>query len=335
MTPVAGHKMKKCLGEMNKIQSYIIIVFSIAILALLFIAGYWGNIVGVERLETKHSFHDSSTKLIVILGERHSGTKYLDKILTNAFFPRYSIAKNAYRPLFNFSGCSPDDIPFQSETCVPVLQFKHMFRHSFLSDEEMAELRSRSEILWILAVRNPCNWADGMYREPWGLCGSFLNVTQCEGFYSDPKMAQKSLNGTTRLQFLKNLEWWDGPQLRNELNERNWNNNSDSVYKNGVFELRRHKLLIMRQLIHAVGPYRYKLVHLADIEKSPELFVKNIANEFGLQTNSAKEKLKASDKQHQIKCFNEDEIHAVGEKIDWELEEKFGFTLSDCHACKD
>mmetsp|Transcript_8702 Transcript_8702/g.12372 ORF Transcript_8702/g.12372 Transcript_8702/m.12372 type:complete len:334 (+) Transcript_8702:46-1047(+) len=333
MPPVAIGRRRKRSTRINRFPKDLFIVFSLAAVASFFIVRRWNHNVVVERLETKHSFH-GSTKLIVLLGERHSGTTYLDRILTHAFFPEYSISKNTYRPLLNFSGCSPDGRPFQSETCVPVLHFKHMFRHSFLSDEEMAELRSRSEILWILAVRNPCNWADGMYREPWGLCGSALTETQCQGFYTAPKLPQKALNGATRLQFLESLEWWDGDEFRNKLNERSQENKTDSVYKNGLFELRKHKLLIMRQLMHAVGPYRYKVVHLADVEKSPELFVKNIANEFGLQRN-IKEKLKPSDKQHEIKCFNEDEMHAVEKKIDWKLEEKFGFTLSDCHACID
>ena len=71
---------------------------------------------------------------------------------------------------YKFSGCSPDAHAKQTWSFIPVLEFKHMFRHSLLSETEIDELKLHTDSLWILAVRSPCDWADAMFRKPWHLC---------------------------------------------------------------------------------------------------------------------------------------------------------------------
>ena len=41
---------------------------------------------------------------------------------------------------------------------IPVLMHKHMFRHDLLNETELAEIEARTDILWILVVRSPCDW---------------------------------------------------------------------------------------------------------------------------------------------------------------------------------
>lgn len=39
---------------------------------------------------------------------------------------------------------------------IPVLLHKHMFRHHLLNRTELAEISRRTDILWLFAVRSPC-----------------------------------------------------------------------------------------------------------------------------------------------------------------------------------
>jgi hypothetical protein len=41
---------------------------------------------------------------------------------------------------------------------IPVLLHKHMFRHDLLNETELAEIKARTDILWVLVVRSPCDW---------------------------------------------------------------------------------------------------------------------------------------------------------------------------------
>ena len=45
-----------------------------------------------------------------------------------------------------------------------------MFRHSLLNETELAMVAQRTDILWLLVVRSPCEWAEAMKRVPWHMC---------------------------------------------------------------------------------------------------------------------------------------------------------------------
>lgn len=52
------------------------------------------------------------------------------------------------------------------------------------------------------------------------------------------------------------------------------------TYQN-VFELRRHKFGIMKQILEEV-PRNVKFVHLKELERSPEMFIQGLVREFDL-----------------------------------------------------
>ena len=266
-----------------------------------------------KRNTTIITIPDEPPKYIFLLGERNSGTNYLDDILQTAFYPTYSKMKPA--KTYKFS------------TDIPVLEFKHMFRHSLLNQTEINELKlHHTDGLWILAVRSPCDWADAMLRKPWHLCDPNLAPQKCKGAYIGVNKAVVS--NMTREYFFSQLPWWDNKEER-------FSNNDEFIYPGGVFQLRTHKLQIMKQVIDIYGPQHRVIVHLKHYELSPAQLVHNLGQEFGLDINkNAETELKLTLKPHNTICLTEKEWLAAKAKIDWELEAHFGFTSLDCHMCR-
>ncbi|KAL7550701.1 hypothetical protein ACHAWF_013925 [Thalassiosira exigua] len=267
-------------------------------------------------------------KYMFLLGERNSGTNYLEQILTTAFYPRYSQAATGNNAScstkYKFTGCSQSKSGCATFGCMPVLRFKHMFRHTPLAEQEMKVLRSHPDILWILAVRSPCNWADAMYRRPWHLCDPNIPANKCRDAY-----VRLNLNVTAKLSreyFFSQMPWWENPEAQSS--------SGNFIYP-GIFELRAHKLKLMKQVLEAVGPHRVKIVHLEQYELSPAQFVHNLALEFGLQVNpyKATTQLQPSENPHGTTCLTEQEWRAAESKIDWDLEAHFGFNPLDCSVC--
>ena len=93
---------------------------------------------------------------IYVLGERNSGTNYAAAVLRKAFDPPNEVDPTRTHEYFSSN--------------IPILKHKHMFTHSLLNEEELAEISNRTDILWILAVRSPCEWAEAMKRLPWHMC---------------------------------------------------------------------------------------------------------------------------------------------------------------------
>lgn len=282
----------------------------------------------ISQVITNDNFNNTlhePPKMIFLLGERNSGTNYIEKTaLANAFYPRYSNSSNHRgKASYPFGGCSPEAHPLQAHSCSPVFQFKHMFRHTLLSDSELKLLRERDDILWVLAVRSPCDWADGMFRKPWHMCNPSDPPAACaRGYIGLNKQVLKALD---RQSFFADMPWWENEEAK-------FADEGGFVYPS-VFHLRAHKLKLMLQLIQAVGPHRVKLAHLKYVELSPETFVINMAKEFGLELKSRRAKLKPSDHIHESNCLTEEEWRTAEAKIDWDLEGKFGFTPLDCHTC--
>jgi len=132
---------------------------------------------------------------IYLLGERNSGTTFVSNTLANGFEPPNTIGSDLEK--------------FSSD--VPVLLHKHMFRHDLLNQDEIDEIRGRDDILWIMVVRSPCDWAEGMFRKPYHFC-SPKKPEMC-GPKSDPKkkiwLNQNHMLGIKLLEFFTTVEWSD------------------------------------------------------------------------------------------------------------------------------
>lgn len=196
---------------------------------------------------------------IYILGERNSGTNYAASILKKAFVPPNDILTDPSRAHEAFS------------SDIPILRHKHMFRHSLLNETEIQEIAHRTDILWLLVVRRPCDWAEAMKRLPWHMCNPTNIASDCPGTKIVGFQHAKTLQRYTLAEFMQ-LEWGDWPESSNFRNlSLVSSKGGDFMYRN-VFELRRHKLQLMKQIVDMV-PRNVKIVRLHELELSPESMI--------------------------------------------------------------
>lgn len=283
---------------------------------------------------------------IYLLGERNSGTKYISSLLYEAFHPFYDLG---------------DDDKTKRESRfirgIPVLDHKHMFRHDPLSQQELQALKDAIQdqgILFVLAVRSPCEWADAMYRTPWHMCPPSLydethnqtlnvarrlrelkshNMTMKPKFYC-PKGEKTAVNKRalderhiSRAAFF-DMPWEDG------MESAQAESRDDYAY-DSVFALRRHKLSLMEQVLSVAMPlHRVQVVSLGHVELAPDLFISNLATEFGLSRNSTQIPNKRSPMVHVSPCLSDEEWAIALEHIDWDMEGRFGFHSMHCHLCE-
>ena len=193
-----------------------------------------GTAARLDARKSKISLLQNPPSEMYILGERNSGTNYLARVLNGSFVP--SARADSLRRHEAFS----------SE--IPVLKHKHMFRHSLLSEEELREISFRTDILWILAVRSPCDWAEAMKRLPWHVCCPNNINSECPGAAFIGFEHRDTLKNHSLADFFQ-MEWGDWPESTNFRNLSFVG--KDFTYPN-IFALRRHKLLLMKQIIDAV-----------------------------------------------------------------------------------
>jgi len=198
-----------------------------------------------------------------------------------------------------------------------------MWRHGLLSEEEKEELVSTTQdALWLLAVRNPCSWADGMFRKPYHMCPP--DATDCGTSYID--MGDMSVY-SSRLEAMQH-SWADNIEA-----QQNHDSPENYTYAN-LFELRRHKLELMRTLIE-LFPHRTKILNLRQFELDADVSIGQITKQFKLQVSNGYQQFpeQPSELVHQEVCFSADEWEFAQTHIDWEMEGHFGFTPLDCHMC--
>ncbi|KAL9188178.1 hypothetical protein ACHAXT_006556 [Thalassiosira profunda] len=264
---------------------------------------------------------------IYILGERNSGTTFVSNTLAEAFDPPNTMGSKLEM--------------FSSD--IPVLLHKHMFRHDLLDQKELAEIKAREDILWIMVVRSPCDWAEGMFRKPYHFCPP-KHPEKC-GPESNPNdkvwMNQNSVAGMSLLDFFTKTPWKDWaesvPFLRDKTGEKGGEEVSISkVSANytypSVFALRRHKLEIMRQIIETV-PRNVKFVRLKELERSPEVFIQSLVSEFNVTLKEGYKTQPPSKVAHPTTCLTPDEWEATQNMLDWGVEAEFGFSPCDCRMC--
>lgn len=274
--------------------------------------------------------YNSRTSLsnIYLLGERNSGTTYVSDTLVKAFNP-------------------PNDLGSKAEyfsAGIPVLLYKHMFRHDLLNATELAEIKDQDDILWVMVVRSPCDWAEAMMRKPYHFCPR-KHPERCGPGTDVLWLNHNNIAGVNLHGFFTTVEWTDWAEsthfMRNEAMENGQRKKVDlySISKPGanytypnVFALRRHKLKLMKQILDVV-PHNVKFVRLNEFERGPGLFIDNTVKEFDLKVKANYTKPPPSIYSHTTTCLTPDEWTAAQNEIDWKLEAEFGFSPHDCRMC--
>eukprot|EP00545_Synedropsis_sp_CCMP1620_P013705 CAMPEP_0119004750 /NCGR_PEP_ID=MMETSP1176-20130426/1329_1 /TAXON_ID=265551 /ORGANISM="Synedropsis recta cf, Strain CCMP1620" /LENGTH=333 /DNA_ID=CAMNT_0006956495 /DNA_START=109 /DNA_END=1110 /DNA_ORIENTATION=- len=272
-------------------------------------------------LQARKGLPKTAPSQIYLLGERNSGTKFVEALLAGQIDKKHTRLPES-KPV-NASDPSTIQLFGNAWTLsskIPLFHLKHMFRHHPLNATDVAYLQDATDLLWVLVVRNPCDWADAMYRTPWHLCPTKEDdADRCPGPFLG--LDRTAVHGKSRLEFFRDMEWRDWHESTIDPN--------DFTY-DSVFDLRRHKLSLMKQLM-TVSPHRFQVVHLDQVELQPELFVQHFVKQFGLQAEPDPSPMKA--KHHKTLCLNADEWKVAQEKIDWTMEAHFGFVPTNCHMC--
>jgi hypothetical protein len=253
---------------------------------------------------------DTGIKRIFLLGERNSGTNYIESTLWRAF------------PTYGREGAKAKNVwPFVWK--IPVLNFKHMWRHGPMTEAEKEELSSTTtDAVWLLAVRSPCSWADKMFRKPYHMCPP--NATDCGSSYID--IGDTSVF-SSRLEFMRH-SWSDNIEARKHPEE-------SYIYRN-IFDLRRHKLELMRTLAE-LFPHRTRVVNLHRFQLNADHTIQNIVQQFNLKLSDSYLNDPEQPAGHPIQpevCLSAEEWEFAQPHIDWDLERYFGFTPLDCHLCR-
>jgi hypothetical protein len=276
---------------------------------------------------------------IYVLGERNSGTTFVANTLSAAFEPPNSMGSKSEK----FS------------VDIPVLLHKHMFRHDILSTAELHEIQHRTDILWIMVIRSPCDWVEAMFRKPYHLCPPKKlvredGITPYCGPKSDPtKKLWLNQNFVASISFINflTLEWNDWaesvPFMRDVGTEEAGlpltgvemsisKVSTNYSYPSGVFGLRKHKLEIMKQIVDIV-PRNVKFVNLKEMERSPELFIQSLVHEFHLRVKEGYVSQPPSRVTHSTTCFTPPEWDVAQASIDWKMEAEFGYSPFECRMC--
>lgn len=240
---------------------------------------------------------------IVLLGERNSGTTFMERLLTKSVHNKYRISAK---------------IPFFSSN-IPILSYKHMWRHDLLSDKELEQIAALHSTLFILQMRNACSWVDGMYRKPWHMCPS-NSKDPCSGIYV--AINRNETSKMTRAQFMLNA-WRDNAEATRNV--------ANYTYAN-VFDLRRHKLKIMLQLKQII-PHRTYISRLHVLERNPNAVLRELRAIFGIQLKPNVFSLTKSLNVHPPVCLTQDEYEIVQRAVDWVVEGQVGYSIDDCKMC--
>ncbi|KAL7436802.1 hypothetical protein ACHAXM_005760 [Skeletonema potamos] len=290
--------------------------------------GYFGYTKWDCRLCRENVSAGSNPSIIYLLGERNSGTTFVSDTLAKAFDPPNKLGNKAE--------------VFSAD--IPVVQYKHMFRHDLLNATELAEIKRRDDILWVMVVRSPCDWAEAMMRKPYHFCPP-KHPERCGPGTDTLWTNHNNLAGVQLVDFFTTVEWSDWAEsthfMRNEAFENGKVKAVDpySISKPGVnytypnvFALRRQKLKLMKQIFE-VAPDNVKFVRLNEFERGPGLFIDNLVKEFDLKVKTEYTKPPPSIYSHTTTCLTPNEWTAAQNEIDWRLEAEFGFSPHDCRMC--
>lgn len=202
-----------------------------------------------------------------IYGERHSGTNFLESLLND----RLAIPRT-----WNYGD-------------------KHWF--GFTTSEKLI---SASETLFICIVRNPYDWINGFYLNP----------------YHVP-----SKNTTSFKNFLLN-EWYSINPVGEEIvYDRNFM--SHERYQN-IFELRKYKLYYLCHILPNIVD-NYVFIRYEDLLIKSSYILDTIINYFNLKPNLFSNYIGTQIK-HPYKTHYE-LLEIMNSKIDWTIEKMCGYTM--------
>jgi hypothetical protein len=182
----------------------------------------------------QNEFLDKAPTKIVILGERTSGVSYATQVLQNAF----GKAASSHR---------------------------HIFRHELLDHSELNEISRRTDILWIMVVRSPCEWAEAIIH---------LQKERCieNNLLLNKQLAPSACDELSPEDYYSTSwnDWMETDDFSGDVIVAS-KSNQPSKYRD-MFEMRQQKLALMKQIMQVI-PRHVKILRLHEFERNPDVFV--------------------------------------------------------------
>ena len=200
-----------------------------------------------------------------------------------------------------------------------VKRHKHISRKSMLDESELKTISSQKDILWIVPVQSPCQWAEAML---------LLKRSVCE---------KNSILQNYGLQSCKggddsyNYKWEDWQDARRGEELFTPDIEATIAYKN-MFEMRRQNLLITQQIMELV-PRHVKVVRVGEFELNPNALVKDLEKEYQFTVKNTYEMVPRNAVLSPSLCMSQTKWKEAQTLIDWDIEGYFGHHSLDCHLC--
>jgi hypothetical protein len=226
---------------------------------------------------------------VVVLGERESGVDHVVEVIDSAF--QLDVSKHP-----------------------------HITRQTQLTEAELKHISSQTDILWIIVVRTPCEWAESMLQLKRDVCEK-NNVLQNKGL--------KSCNVD---QDSYNFQWDDWLDVGHDVEEIIPTEKGTTMKHQHIFEMRRQNLLILQQFMELI-PRHVKIVRYGEFELNPNALVKDLEKEYNFTLNKDHIPITMNANSTPSLCMNYNKWKEAQNLIDWTVEGYFGHHSLDCHLC--
>ena len=298
-------------------------LFVIGLLHLFIVRQVTRPTIELKLALVRNEFLDKPPTKIVVFGEFYSGHEYAAQVLRNAFGNDMTILHDHV--------------------------YRH--RHDLLDATEVADIAERTDVLWVMAVRSPCEWADSIIDYQKELCNNNKHHNGELVIPSDQCAVHQFASPTDYYR----IPWYD---MRGNINHTstdnehiieissttNSDNEKDMLQYDDIFDMRQSKLLLMKQIMDAV-PRHVKILRPAEFELNPDVFVKDLVKEYSFTlkdeynnnpttTKSASIPNKKT-RSYSFSCMEYSKWKEAQQRIDWTLEGYFGYHHLDCHLCRD
>ena len=226
----------------------------------------------------------------VLLGERESGMDHVADVLTGAFKLDVSI-------------------------------HGHIFRRTLLTDEELKAITAQTDILWVVVIKSPCEWAESMIQLKRNICEK-NSVLQNRGLQS----CNEGVLGDSY-----NFQWddWEDSDRGEEIIP---NDKQNSITHQNIFEFRRQNLQVIQQIIE-VMPRNVKIVRYGEFVLNPNALIKDLEKEYGFTVKKYHVPIQVNGDVGTLLCMSPTKWKEAQELIHWKLEGYFGHHSLDCHLC--
>ena len=226
-------------------------------------------------------------------------------------------------------------------------------------DPPTGDVASIGDAVWVVVVRSPCDWADGLIRLRGEECegrggGSMDNVEADEGGKEKGRESRCAGREFASGADYYRMPWYDDDD--DIARDGGGGGNGDETANNhtddatmmilprrydDVFEMRQRKLLLLKHAMEGM-PRRVKIIRLSEFDLNSDVLVRDLSREYGLAISETyvphpprvDPMMSSSRIDDVFACVEFEKWKEAMQRIDWSLEGYFGHNRLDCHLCR-